>query len=86
MASSAQGPYKEQAHVVAAALSSTSGRVLSTSPRVVARSIAKAANAKRPRTRYPVGRGAWSILALRRILPDRAFDAVLWNIYQRFVR
>lgn len=86
MASSAQGPYKEQAHIMAAALASTSGRILSTPPRVVARSIAKAANAKRPRTRYPVGRGAWSVLTLRRILPDRAFDAVLWNIYQRFVR
>ncbi|ABM08754.1 NAD(P)-dependent dehydrogenase (short-subunit alcohol dehydrogenase family) [Pseudarthrobacter sp. PvP004] len=79
------GPYKEQAHIVAAALASTSGsgHVLSTPARVVARTIVRAATAKRPRTRYPVGRGAWSVLALRRVLPDRAFDAVFWNLYRR---
>ncbi|BAS17687.1 short chain dehydrogenase [Arthrobacter sp. Hiyo8] len=32
----------------------------------------------------PVGRGAWTILALRRVLPDRAFDTVFWNAYKRF--
>ncbi|MFI2562536.1 oxidoreductase [Paenarthrobacter sp. NPDC018779] len=86
MLASGSGPYKDQAHVMAAALASTSGQVLSTPPHVVARAVARAATAKRPRTRYPVGRGAWSVLALRRILPDRAFDTVLWNSYQRFVR
>lgn len=84
MLASGEGPYREQAHVMAAALASTSGQVLSTPPRVVARAITRAATAKRPRTRYPVGRGAWSVLALRRVLPDRAFDTVLWNSYQRF--
>ncbi|HKU34147.1 MAG TPA: oxidoreductase [Paenarthrobacter sp.] len=86
MVASGDGPYREQAHVMAAALASTSGQVLSTPPRVVARAISRAATAKRPRTRYPVGRGAWSVLALRRVLPDRAFDTVLWNSYQRFTR
>ncbi|MFF1829567.1 oxidoreductase [Paenarthrobacter sp. NPDC058040] len=84
MLASGDGPYKDQAHVMAAALASTSGQILSTPPGVVARAIVKAATAKRPRTRYPVGRGAWSVLALRRVLPDRAFDTVLWNSYQRF--
>lgn len=86
MVASGEGPYKDQAHVMAAALASTSGQVLSTPPRVVAKAIVRAATAKRPRTRYPVGRGAWSVLALRRVLPDRVFDAVLWNSYQRFIR
>ncbi|MFJ6534600.1 oxidoreductase [Paenarthrobacter sp. NPDC091711] len=82
---SGSGPYRQQAHIVAAALASTSGtgHVLSTPAGVVARTIARAATAKRPRTRYPVGRGAWSVLALRRILPDRAFDGVFWNFYRR---
>ncbi|VXB17779.1 Short-chain dehydrogenase [Arthrobacter sp. 9V] len=82
---SGDGPYKDQAHIVAAALASTSstGHVVSTPARVVAGTIVRAATAKRPRTRYPVGRGAWSVLALRRILPDRAFDAVFWNFYRR---
>jgi len=85
LAASGGGPYSKQAHIVAAALASTSGtgHVLSTPARVVAKTIVRAATAKRPRTRYPVGRGAWSVLALRRILPDRAFDAVFWNFYRR---
>ena len=81
---SGHGPYREQARIVAAALASTSGTALSTHPRVVAGAILHAATSRRPRTRYPVGRGAWTILALRRVLPDRAFDNVFWNAYKRF--
>ncbi|MEI2279229.1 oxidoreductase [Paenarthrobacter ilicis] len=83
--SSGSGPYSDQAHIVASALASTSGagHVMATPATVVARTIVRAATAKHPRTRYPVGRGAWSVLALRRILPDRAFDAVFWNLYRR---
>jgi NAD(P)-dependent dehydrogenase (short-subunit alcohol dehydrogenase family) len=84
LAVSGQGPYRDQAGVVAAALASTSGTALSTHPRTVAGAIVHAATSRRPRTRYPVGRGAWTILALRRVLPDRAFDAVFWNAYKRF--
>lgn len=84
LATSGDGPYADQAHIVAAALASTSGEghVLSTPATVVAKAIVRAAKAKRPRTRYPVGRGAWSVLAMRRILPDRAFDAVFLNFYK----
>ncbi|MDI2022252.1 oxidoreductase [Paenarthrobacter nicotinovorans] len=84
LATSGDGPYADQAHIVAAALASTSGdgHVLSTPATVVAKAIVRAAKAKRPRTRYPVGRGAWSVLAMRRILPDRAFDAVFLNFYK----
>lgn len=84
LSASGKGPYKGQAHVMAAALASTSGQLISTPPRVVAKAIVRASTAKRPKTRYPVGRGAWSVLALRRVLPDRVFDAVLWNSYKRF--
>ena len=85
LATSGDGPYAGQAHIVAAALASTSGdgHVLSTPASVVAKTIVRAATAKRPRTRYPVGRGAWGVLAMRRILPDRAFDAVFLNFYKR---
>lgn len=84
LATSGDGPYADQAHIVAAALASTSGEghVLSTPATVVAKAIVRAAKAKRPRTRYPVGRGAWSVLAMRRILPDRAFDALFLNFYK----
>jgi NAD(P)-dependent dehydrogenase (short-subunit alcohol dehydrogenase family) len=50
-------------------------------PDVVAEVIAKAATTGRPRTRYPVGRGARSVLTARHLLPDRVFDAVVTRLY-----
>ena len=84
LANSGSGPYAAQAKVVAAALASTDGSAMSSHPEVIAEAIVHAASSKRPRTRYPVGRGARAILLLRRLLPDRAFDVVLWTIYRRF--
>jgi hypothetical protein len=46
-------------------------------PSVIADAVAKAVTARRPRTRYAVGRGAKPILAARRVLPDRAFDRLM---------
>jgi NAD(P)-dependent dehydrogenase (short-subunit alcohol dehydrogenase family) len=39
--------------------------------------IARAATARRPRTRYTVGRDAAIIIALTRVLPDRVLDRVI---------
>ncbi len=44
-------------------------------PSVVARTIVKAVSARRPRTRYATGGGARTLLLMRRVLSDRAFDA-----------
>ena len=57
---------------------------MSTPPDVIADAIVHAATSPRPKTRYPVGKGARAILLLRRLLPDRAFDVVIWKIYKRF--
>ena len=84
LATSGHGPYVAQAKVVAAALASTGNSSMSTPPDVVADAIVHAATARRPKTRYPGGQGRPGILLLRRLLPDRAFDAVLWKIYKRF--
>ncbi len=46
-------------------------------PEAVARVVEKAITADRPRTRYPVTVAARFLMALRRWLPDRAFDAFL---------
>jgi NAD(P)-dependent dehydrogenase (short-subunit alcohol dehydrogenase family) len=46
-------------------------------PEAVAAVIEKAITARRPRTRYPVTVAARTLMALRRWLPDRAFDAFL---------
>ncbi|MGY2746132.1 oxidoreductase [Pseudarthrobacter sp. O4] len=84
LASSGDGPYAAQAKVMAAVLATTDKAALSTRPEVVADVIVQAATALRPKTRYPVGGSARALLLLRRLLPDRVFDVVIWNIYKRF--
>ena len=46
-------------------------------PEAVAAVIEKAITTSRPRSRYPITAAARSLMALRRWLPDRAFDAFL---------
>jgi NAD(P)-dependent dehydrogenase (short-subunit alcohol dehydrogenase family) len=47
------------------------------SPEKVASVIERAIGARRPRARYPVGAPARMGIAMRRVTPDRMFDAVL---------
>lgn len=47
-----------------------------------ARPIVAALQARRPRTRIPVGRGVRGKLLLRRLLGDRAFDRILASTFQ----
>lgn len=49
-------------------------------PIVVAKTIVRAATAKRPKTRYATGGGAKLILFLRRILSDRMFDRLMLGL------
>jgi NAD(P)-dependent dehydrogenase (short-subunit alcohol dehydrogenase family) len=79
--SSAGTAYERQAAGVTARMASGDRPMLSSGPDVVAKRIVKAATARRPRTRYPVGRGARSIVTARRLLPDRAMDAVISRLY-----
>jgi NAD(P)-dependent dehydrogenase (short-subunit alcohol dehydrogenase family) len=81
VASSAGTAYERQAEGVRARMESGEGPALSSGPDVVAKAIARAATARRPKTRYPVGRGARSIVTARRLLPDRALDAVIGRLY-----
>ncbi|MGW3598481.1 oxidoreductase [Streptomyces sp. NPDC005167] len=71
--SSSSGPYAAQATAVASSLRAKRN----SPPTVIADAIAKAVTARRPKTRYATGFGARPLIALRRILPDRAFDAVI---------
>jgi short-subunit dehydrogenase len=50
---------------------------LAAGPEAVARVIERAITASRPKTRYPVTFAARTLMALRRWLPDRAFDGFL---------
>lgn len=46
-------------------------------PEAVAEVVAEALTARRPRTRYVIGREAKAQAVLARLLPDRAFDAMI---------
>ena len=72
-------PYARR-HAAMFAQMSTSTMV--SRPKVIADAIAKAANARRPRTRYALGGGARPILFLRRWLSDRMFDRLIWRVSQ----
>ena len=57
------------------------GRRLGGRPDTVARAIDRAISAKRPRTRYRVTPSAALLLTLRRLLPDRGWDALVGRTY-----
>lgn len=75
--SSAAGAYSDQAEAVAASMRSEAMVKRMSPPTVIADAIGKAVMARRPKTRYATGFGARPLLALRRVLPDRAFDALI---------
>ena len=77
------GAYEQMAGSAARRLASVDNKVLSSGPRTVAKTIVKAATASRPRSAYATGRGARMVMASRRLLPDRAFDAVISRAYLR---
>lgn len=51
-------------------------------PETVARTIGRIVAKTNPRARYATGGGARTILFLRRMLPDRLFDRLIWRITQ----
>lgn len=77
---SAGGAYQKQAATMAAVLESFSA--LASPPSVIADTIARAATASRPRTRYVAGRGARLVITARQVLPDRAFDVLIASGYR----
>ncbi|GAA0682670.1 oxidoreductase [Kitasatospora atroaurantiaca] len=84
---SGETAYAEQAAAGAAVLSSVEANPrLGSAPSVVADAIAKAVTARRPRTRYAIGMGAKPAILLRRILPDRAFDALVTTAFRATAR
>jgi NAD(P)-dependent dehydrogenase (short-subunit alcohol dehydrogenase family) len=80
------GPYAEFNTAVSAA---TAGAYdgpfgkLGGGPEAVAKAIEKAIDAKRPRARYPVTASARVFMTQRKLLPDRAWDAVVATSFPR---
>jgi NAD(P)-dependent dehydrogenase (short-subunit alcohol dehydrogenase family) len=70
-------PYHDFNAAVARETTSAYRMPFATGPDTVARAIERAIEARRPRTRYAVTFGAHAALALRTILPDRAWDLAL---------
>ncbi|KRF22368.1 oxidoreductase [Phycicoccus sp. Soil802] len=76
---SGKGAYADKAAKVAKAARAENTR-LSSPPELVARTVVKAATARRPKTRYAVGFGAKPLIFTRSILPDRAYDAMILRV------
>lgn len=77
--SSANGPYAGLAQQSANFMEISAK--FASKPRVIARLVDLAAISKRPKTRYTAGSGHQAI-ALRKILPDRTFDALMNAMYR----
>ncbi len=81
---SAGGAYEQQAARVRKVLErADTSRLMSSPADTVAKKIVVAALANTPRARYPVGKGAGTIVRARRLLPDAVFDYVVKGMYQR---
>ncbi|GAA1040259.1 oxidoreductase [Virgisporangium ochraceum] len=79
LATGVVGAYDGYARRYAVSLASETAAL--SEPSVVARTIGRAATARRPRTRYAVGRGAKAALLVRWLLPDRVYDRVLVGMF-----
>ena len=60
--------------------SAYSGNMLS-KPELIAGAIVKAVSSRRPKCRYTLGRGAFSLLLLHGILPSRVWDSVVRKVF-----
>ena len=74
---SGNGPYRDSARAYVKFMETADSGRLPSPPSVVAKTIVKAVQARRPKTRYVTGGGAKPVLFLRRVLSDRAFDAMM---------
>jgi len=76
---SGAGAYADLAQSTARTLAGSSrpdARMVS-DPSVIAKTVVRAAKARRPRTRYAVGAGAKPLIMTRKVLPDRLFDRLI---------
>jgi NAD(P)-dependent dehydrogenase (short-subunit alcohol dehydrogenase family) len=74
--SSGDGPYGKAASAHAKMMELGHQGSIPAPPSVVARTIVQAVQSRNPKTRYATGGLAGTMLFLRRVLSDRAFDAM----------
>lgn len=76
---SGAGPYANLAQRAARATRSSYEKGNGSPPSVVAGVVSSAARARKPKTRYVVGKFAWPLIVMRKWLGDRIFDRVLMS-------
>jgi len=86
LATSGQGAYADQARMLATFFNADPESQQASPPSVVADAVARAVSARRPRTRYAVGRFARLSTGMRRVLPDRAMDRMMTIILRTISR
>jgi NAD(P)-dependent dehydrogenase (short-subunit alcohol dehydrogenase family) len=80
---SAHTAYASQAPGVARMLRSSDLKPRrGSSPEVIAKTVVRAASARRPKTRYLLGPGAKPLVTLHALLPDRVFDALIKRVFR----
>ncbi|MCW3835079.1 oxidoreductase [Sphingomonas canadensis] len=76
---SAGSPYAGLAQKVANSIANTYGHGTGSPGTVVANAVSRALKAKKPKTRYAVGKYAKMLLGMRKWLSDRAFDGIIMS-------
>ncbi len=69
------GPYKRLVNAYIKAMDNPPMK--GSNPKVISNAILKIINAKKPKTRYVVGRGGKLLIALRRLFGDRFYDRMM---------
>lgn len=77
--SSKGGEYEKVASKVAEGMKKQYSSNLFSNPDIIAKAVVKAANKRKPKTRYLIGFGAKPLVFLKTILPDRLFDIIIKN-------
>ncbi len=77
VASSSEGAYAQQARRVARQMKLVDQPGVGSPASMVGKKILKAATSRNPAPRYPVGRGAGSVILAKRLTPDRVMDVAV---------
>jgi NAD(P)-dependent dehydrogenase (short-subunit alcohol dehydrogenase family) len=83
---SGDGPYREAAVLHAKVMEVGHEGPIPAQPSVVAKTIVRAVQSRKPKTRYVTGGFARTMLMMRRLLSDRAFDATFRMMERQIVK
>jgi short subunit dehydrogenase len=76
---SGSGAYEKLKRAVTQAMQQSYGKGNRTDPAAIARVVSKAVMAKRPKTRYIIGKYAMPLILIRKWFGDRVFDRILMS-------